>query len=93
MRGGFSLHHKTQQTTSTRKEDGHENQVQGQGRPGWQHWWRQRLRLTRGGFSLRHKTDHHILGTFAVGVQPIGIAFDGGNIWVANSGRENVSKL
>jgi len=34
-----------------------------------------------------------ILGTFAVGSVPIGVAFDGANIWVANSGSNTVTKL
>jgi hypothetical protein len=33
------------------------------------------------------------LGTFAVGSAPLGIAFDGANIWVGNIGIEFVSKL
>ena len=30
---------------------------------------------------------------FAVGSNPIGVAFDGANIWVANNGSDNVTKL
>src|SRR5664280_1893628 len=30
---------------------------------------------------------------FAVGTSPIGVAFDGANIWVANSGSSTVTKL
>jgi DNA-binding beta-propeller fold protein YncE len=33
------------------------------------------------------------LGTFSVGSIPIGIAFDGANIWVTNQGINSVSKL
>jgi len=33
------------------------------------------------------------LGTFSVGSQPLGVAFDGTNIWVANSGSNTVTKL
>jgi DNA-binding beta-propeller fold protein YncE len=33
-----------------------------------------------------------VLGTFAVGTNPIAVAFDGANIWVANFGG-NVTKL
>jgi DNA-binding beta-propeller fold protein YncE len=33
------------------------------------------------------------LGTFAVGTQPVAIAFDGTNMWVANYGSNNVTKL
>ena len=32
-----------------------------------------------------------MLGTFAVGVNPIGIAFDGSNMWVANSNSASPS--
>jgi DNA-binding beta-propeller fold protein YncE len=34
-----------------------------------------------------------VLGTFGVGNQPAGIAFDGTNIRVANFGSNNVTKL
>jgi DNA-binding beta-propeller fold protein YncE len=34
-----------------------------------------------------------LLGTFGVGANPYGLAFDGAYIWVANSGSSNVSKL
>jgi DNA-binding beta-propeller fold protein YncE len=34
-----------------------------------------------------------LLGTFKVGGAPIGIVFDGTNIWVANSNQGTVSKL
>jgi len=33
------------------------------------------------------------LGTFTVGTEPIGVAFDGANIWVTNLSSANVSKL
>jgi len=33
------------------------------------------------------------LGTFAVGTNPTGICSDGTNIWVANSGSNNVTEL
>jgi DNA-binding beta-propeller fold protein YncE len=33
------------------------------------------------------------LGDFPVGSLPNGIAFDGANVWVANSGDNTVSKL
>jgi DNA-binding beta-propeller fold protein YncE len=33
------------------------------------------------------------LGTFNVGVSPLGIAFDGAHIWVANRGDGTVTKL
>jgi len=32
------------------------------------------------------------LGTFAVGFNPEGVAFDGANIWVANKGSNSVTK-
>src|SRR3990167_5102591 len=35
----------------------------------------------------------HSSSTFAVGFYPDGVAFDGANIWVANSGSNNVTKL
>ncbi len=31
--------------------------------------------------------------TFSVGTNPVGVAFDGANIWVANRGSNNVTKL
>src|SRR5438552_2589388 len=34
-----------------------------------------------------------VLGTFVVGTKPIGVAFDGTNIWVANGGSNDVTKL
>ncbi len=38
-------------------------------------------------------SDGTVLGTFTVGFQPLGIAFDGANIWVANRGDGSVTKL
>ena len=38
-------------------------------------------------------SDGALLGTFAVGSNPHGVAFDGANIWVANFSSNNVSKL
>ncbi len=32
------------------------------------------------------------LGTFPVGTSPVGVAFDGANVWVANWGKGTVSK-
>ena len=37
--------------------------------------------------------DGAVLGTFAVGSGPTGVALDGANIWVANEGSNTVSKL
>ena len=34
-----------------------------------------------------------ILGTFAVGTHPYGVAFDGANMWVVNNGDNTVTKL
>jgi len=34
-----------------------------------------------------------LVGTYPVGANPLGIAFDGTNIWVANAGSDNVTKL
>jgi YVTN family beta-propeller protein len=45
------------------------------------------------GCSLRQASDGTPLGTFAAGRSPGGIAFDGANIWVANSGSNDVTKL
>jgi len=33
------------------------------------------------------------LGTFSVGSYPLGIAFDGANIWVTNTNSNTVNKL
>jgi hypothetical protein len=38
-------------------------------------------------------SDGGLLGNFPVGITPIGVAFDGANIWVANFNSKNVSKL
>jgi len=38
-------------------------------------------------------SDGSLVGTYSVGSYPIGIAFDGANIWVANNGSDNVTKL
>jgi DNA-binding beta-propeller fold protein YncE len=38
-------------------------------------------------------SDGKVLGNYPVGSGPGGIAFDGQNIWVANSGDNNVTKL
>ena len=35
----------------------------------------------------------NLLGTYPVGSAPRGLAFDGTNIWVANTGSGNVTKL
>jgi len=34
-----------------------------------------------------------VQGTFNVGLSPVGLAFDGANIWVANYGSGTLSKL
>ncbi|MFC1971050.1 YncE family protein [Chloroflexota bacterium] len=38
-------------------------------------------------------SDGSPLGTYAVGSVPYGICFDGANIWVANYGSNDVTKL
>ncbi len=38
-------------------------------------------------------TDGKVLGTFTVGSNPLGIAFDGANMWIANRSSGTVSKL
>ena len=38
-------------------------------------------------------SDGAVLGTFAVGSSPTGVAFDGANVWVANYSSNNVTKL
>jgi DNA-binding beta-propeller fold protein YncE len=38
-------------------------------------------------------SDGKVLGTFAVGSRPTGIAFDGANMWVGNRSDGTVSKL
>jgi len=42
---------------------------------------------------LRWYDVNTVVGSFAVGSAPTGVAFDGANIWVANSGSNNVTKL
>ena len=37
--------------------------------------------------------DGSVLGTFAVGSQPFGIAFDGIDVWVVNYASSTASKL
>lgn len=41
----------------------------------------------------RRASDGSIAGTFAVGTNAQGVAFDGVNIWVANGGSNTVTKL
>ena len=38
-------------------------------------------------------SDGTVLGTFTVGVAPLGIAFDGANVWVANRNSNTVDEL
>jgi hypothetical protein len=38
-------------------------------------------------------TDGVLQGSYPVGMTPIGVAFDGANIWIANSGSDTVNKL
>jgi DNA-binding beta-propeller fold protein YncE len=38
-------------------------------------------------------SDGVVLGTFDVGLSPVAVAFDGANIWVANSVSGTVSRL
>jgi hypothetical protein len=49
--------------------------------------------VTQGNTVQRLKEDGSEAGTFKVGSQPIGIAYDGANIWVANNSSGTVSKL
>jgi DNA-binding beta-propeller fold protein YncE len=37
--------------------------------------------------------DGSIQGTFIVGQKPVGVAFDGNNIWVTNQGSNSVTAL
>ena len=37
-------------------------------------------------------SDGTVLGTFAVGTGPNGVAFDGENVWVANYGNNTVTQ-
>ena len=43
--------------------------------------------------SERGVSDGANLGTFGTGTGPSGLAFDGTNIWIANSNSNNVTKL
>ena len=38
-------------------------------------------------------SDGAVLGTFGVGSAPLGLAFDGANIWVTNQNSNTVTKL
>ena len=38
-------------------------------------------------------SDGTALGTFTVGTNPIAVAYDGANVWVANINSKNVTKL
>jgi DNA-binding beta-propeller fold protein YncE len=38
-------------------------------------------------------SDGKVLGTFSVGNGPLGVAFDGADIWVANEGGHTVTEL
>ena len=40
-----------------------------------------------------YESTHHSSSTFMVGFYPYGVAFDGANIWVTNSGSVSVTKL
>ncbi|HHT9123327.1 MAG TPA: YncE family protein, partial [Candidatus Wunengus sp. YC63] len=40
-----------------------------------------------------YESTHHSSSTFMVGFYPYGVAFDGANIWVTNSGSESITKL
>src|SRR4029077_9623273 len=48
---------------------------------------------SNGSVSKLRASDGKLLGTFAVGSDPLGIAFDGANIWVATRDDSTVSKL
>src|SRR5438132_13317344 len=43
--------------------------------------------------AILHWYDANQTTTFTVGTEPIGVAFDGANMWVANVASNNVSKL
>src|SRR5271165_6221882 len=43
--------------------------------------------------ALLHWYDVNLTTTFGVGPTPFGVAFDGANVWVANWGSDNVTKL
>ena len=51
--------------------------------------------MTNGGNSVSklRASDGKTLGTFTVGNYPIGVAFDGANIWVSNFDGHSVCKL
>jgi len=49
--------------------------------------------LVGGAVTKLRATNGAFLGTFTVGLNPIGMAFDGANIWVANMFSGTVSKL
>ena len=49
--------------------------------------------VTSNTVSKLRASDGQVLGTYPVGIGPIGIAFDGANIWVANYSSNNVTKL
>ncbi|HEX2916860.1 MAG TPA: hypothetical protein VH186_39240 [Chloroflexia bacterium] len=38
-------------------------------------------------------SDSSVVGNYSVGTAPYGVAFDGTNIWVANSNSNTVSRL
>ncbi|MGC2424660.1 MAG: hypothetical protein WA666_09930 [Nitrospirota bacterium] len=38
-------------------------------------------------------SDGSLVGTYNVGSNPLGIAFDGANIWVTNEGSNTVSRI
>lgn len=40
-----------------------------------------------------HTIDSEIAGPYSVGANPVGIAYDGANMWVANYGSNSVTKL
>jgi DNA-binding beta-propeller fold protein YncE len=41
---------------------------------------------------LRASDGTHV-ATVTVGANPVGVVFDGANIWVSNSGSDNVTKI
>jgi DNA-binding beta-propeller fold protein YncE len=65
-------------------------------------WFRKIARVVRkcgwvnegsGNVTELRAADGHVLGTFSVGNNPYGVAFDGVNIWVANWMSNTISKL
>jgi sugar lactone lactonase YvrE len=38
-------------------------------------------------------SDGTVVGTYSVGLSPMGVAYDGANVWVANQGSDSVTKL